>query len=429
VTTIEAQADVMPAILDLAPVDPTIEITTVEQLVNHLRQAAYLEMSTIPMYLYAAFSVASKGYSQWDPGMGSFRLIRSVVVEEMLHLSLVRNLLVALGAKDKAKFYDPAFIPKYPSLMLHRYPDLMLHLDRCSPELARNVFMEFERPKAKPGEKPKKKGQYLTIGQFYRAVGKGLEKLDKKLGKKLWAHNDPSVQYVAAYWNKDGGGEPVLVRDLKSAQDALKIIIEQGEGIDPDKPTVPIDPLKPIPGLDELPHYTKFKRIADEVEKLGSIWVVPRDPKAADYQHDEAVSSINELFNAVYCYVLHMLDVIYETPWDDVEPGKHSARYGMERTLMSAMQGVLVSVAEIMVATQVQPKAGDTERVQAGPTFQYVELPEHDKVLHLKGLCEQAMRYFPQLGGDNSVHWLLGKLPEFAPSAGGRSGRSGQRVR
>lgn len=417
-TTIETHADVVPAILDLAPVDPTVEISELEQLVNHLLQAAYLEMSTIPMYLYAAFSVGSKGYSQWDPGMGSFRLIRSVVVEEMLHLSLVRNLLVALGAGDRIRFYDRDFIPKYPSLMLHRYPDLMLHLDRCSEELARDVFMEFERPKAKKGEKPKKKGQYLTIGQFYRAVGKGLEQLDKQLGKKLWEKNNPSVQYVAAYWNKDGGGEPVLVRDLNSAKDALKIIIEQGEGIDPDKPTVPIDPLKPIPGLDELPHYTKFKRIADGVEKLGSVWVVPRDPKAADYRHDEAVSSINNLFNAVYCYMLHMLDQIYLTPWDDVEPGNRSARYGLERSLMSVMQGVLVSVADIMVATQVQPRSGDSDRVQAGPTFQYVELPEQGKAPHLKELCEQAMRYFPQLGGDNSVHWLLGKLPELTPVRG-----------
>ncbi|MCQ4041351.1 ferritin-like protein [Streptomyces rubrisoli] len=184
-------------------------------------------MSTIPMYLYASFSIASRGYSQWDPGMGAFRLIRSIVVEEMLHLSLVSNLLVALGDED-IRFYDEDFVPRYPSRMLHRHPELVLHLEPCGKEVVRDVFMEFERPEPKKGEGRPPKGQYATIGEFYRAVGKGLEALDKKMGPALWKHNRLAVQYTGAYWNHDGGGDTVLVRDLKSAQNALKIIIEQG---------------------------------------------------------------------------------------------------------------------------------------------------------------------------------------------------------
>ncbi|MGK4579525.1 ferritin-like domain-containing protein [Kitasatospora sp. HPMI-4] len=400
-----------PLILTKAPINAEIEIGTLDELVNHLKQAAYLEMSTIPMYLYAAFSIGTRGYSQWNPGMGAFRLIRSVVVEEMLHLCLVRNLLVALGRGDEITFCEPDFVPFYPSDMLHRYPKLELHLGPCDRDLVRNVFMEFERPRPGKGEGKPPKGQYATIGEFYRAVGKGLVKLDQEAPKPgLWAKNKPELQYVAAYWNKDGGGEPVLIHDLKSAQDALKIIVEQGEGIDPDKPSVPIDPLKPIPGLDELPHYTKFKRIADGIEPLGAVWTLPTDPWSGQYEADRAVSAINDLFCAVYCYVLHMLDVIYLTSWKDVRPGQRSPRYHYERTFMSVMQGILVSIAELMVATQITagPYKGEHN---AGPTFEYYDLPDTGKKDHLIELCDKAMVHFPNLGGDNSVRWLIGKLP------------------
>jgi hypothetical protein len=401
-----------PGILLSAPVDPEAGITDLSHLVNHLKQAAYLELSTIPMYLYAAFSIQSRGYSQWSPGMGPFRLIRSVVVEEMLHLCLVRNVLVALGRGDEITFYDRGFVPRYPSPMLHRYPPLMLHLGPCSRELVRDVFMEFERPKAKPAEGTPPKGQYATIGEFYRAVGKGLTDLDAKLGARLWAQNVPSVQYVSGYWNNDGGGEPVLVNDLESAQNALRIIAEQGEGIDPGKPTVPIDPLKPVPGLNEMPHYTKFKQIADGIDPIGPTWSLPIDPRVEDYLADKAVAAIGDLFNAAYCYVLHMLDVIYTTSWDDVTPGSKSPRYHYERTFIAAMQGILVSVAEAMVATPVSqgPYGG---QCNAGPTFEYHQLPRIGKKEHLLRVCDEAMRYFPALGGDNGARWLIGKMPSI----------------
>ncbi|MFJ9841295.1 hypothetical protein ACIRYZ_12600 [Kitasatospora sp. NPDC101155] len=48
----------------------------------------------------------------------------------------------------------------------------------------------------------------------------------------------------------------------------------------------------------------------------------------------------------------------------------------------------------------------------AGPTFEFHRLPATGKKLHLMGLCDAAMVHFPQLGGDNSVRWLIGKLPD-----------------
>ncbi|KJK55538.1 ferritin-like domain-containing protein [Saccharothrix sp. ST-888] len=412
-TTAALTTELVPPAMALWPVDPQSDKKDLEQLINHLCQAAYLEMSTVPMYLYAAFSIETRGCSQWDPGMGAFRLIRSIVVEEMLHLSLVRNILVALGARKKIKFYDKDFIPTYPSLMLHRWPELTLHLGPCSETLVKEVFMEFELPRQdETTNETIPEGWYRTIGEFYKSVGERLAVLSKEPGKKIWRDNKPEFQYVSAYWNKDGGGGPVLVHDLKTALDALKIIVEQGEGVDPKRPSVPIDPLKPIPGLDELPHYTKFKRIADGVEPLGNVYNLPTDPKAVGYDKktEPAAHAINTLFNAAYCYTMHMLDVIYDTSWKTLEPNKENKRYHLERTFISLMQGVLVRVAEIMVARPLVHASGIPEHM--APTFEFHQLPERGKKAHLIKLCEETMHHFPELGGDNSVLWLLNRMPD-----------------
>ncbi|TDE35689.1 ferritin-like protein [Actinomadura sp. 6K520] len=392
------------------PIDTTTDIGKREDLKNHLLQAAALEMQTIPMYLYSMYSIQGRGRSRWDPGMGAARLIRSIVVEEMLHLCLVRNILVALGHGDDIRLCSRTFVPSYPQLMLHRHPPLTLQLQPCTRQVVADIFMEFERPKARPEESKPGPGEYATIGQFYKAVIKGLEDLADEHGPELWRDNRPDRQYVSGYWNKDGGGEPVKVTNLSTAKQAMKLIVDQGEGINPERPTVPIDPLEPRPGDDELPHYTKFSRIAEGIEPIGPVWDVPVNPKSEQYVSDPAATSINTLFNAAYCYTLHLLDTIYGVSRADVVPGASSHRYRLERTFISAMQGVLANLAETMVAHKIHkgPLAGR----RIGPTFEYVELPADGKKDHLRHLCNEAMADFPQLGGDNGVRWLLDKMPD-----------------
>lgn len=52
-------------ITPLQKVKPDQPIRSHADLVNHLHQAAQVEMSTIPMYLYAAYSIETKGHNQW----------------------------------------------------------------------------------------------------------------------------------------------------------------------------------------------------------------------------------------------------------------------------------------------------------------------------------------------------------------------------
>ncbi len=372
-----------------------------------------MEISTIPLYLYAAYSLETKGHSQWDPGISAFRTIISVVIEEMRHLSLARNLMLAIGAGDQITFYDRKFISHYPGLMLHRLPDLELHLEPCTKDLMDRIFMPLELPEKY--DVPPQPGRYNTIGQFYKSIEDGFRYLADH-DPEFWSQTPDSLkyQYTSTYWNYQGGGEPVVVSDLKSAMSAMKTIVEQGEGIDPSKAIVPTNPVSPQPGLNELSHYAKFKRIRDGIDVIGVVKPVPTDPRVADFEGP--VIGLANLFNAAYCYVLCMLDKLYTLPRQLV-PGRPSPRYHVGRTFIAAMSGLLYPIADILTRT---PSGGhDGDPINAAPTFEYYDFSAEQsksgcktKKEHLMWLCDQAIVSFPELGGDDGVRWLLTEIPD-----------------
>lgn len=375
-------------------VDPNKAITTVEELKDHLYQAAQVEMSTIPLYLYAAYSIKTQSYSQWSPGMAAFRAIRSIVIEEMLHLALVRNLMTAVGGAGELSFYAEAFVPTYPTPMLHRVPTLELKLARCSPALMRDCFMPLELPAQT--DAPPESGQYQTLGQFYGAITLGFETL---AGPALFATNRPDLQLVGGYYNQDGGGSPILVCDLPSALQAIATIVEQGEGVTSGKSSVPLDPTDPTRGQSELSHYAKFRAIAEGVDGIGEVWPVPDNPRAADFP--APVGALADLFNAAYAYLLCMIDAMFNTSSkDDPQP-----RWGLQRSYLSAMQGILWPIADLLVR---QPVPGG----HAAPTFEFYPFdPASPRKDQLLAACAALLGHYPSLGGDNSVLHSIGLMP------------------
>jgi hypothetical protein len=384
------------------PLNVEKPITTVEELQDHLYHAIQVEFSTIPLYLYPAYSIQTQSYNQWSSGISAFRTIRSVVIEEMLHLCLARNLLIAVGGGDKVRFYDEKMIPTYPSDMLHRTPTLPLHLECCSKSLMTDVFMPLELP-AKEGAPPEG-GEYNTLGQFYAAILKGFELLDKELGRDLWANNRPDLQYYSAYWNQDGGGSPIVVCDLTTARQAIQTIVEQGEGFHAGDEEVPLDPAVPKLGLSELSHYAKFHRIADGIDIIGTTWPVPTDPVADMF--DGSVGDLARFFDAVYCYVLCLVDSLYESSRKETIANQRSRRYGLERTFIAAMGGLLYPIADLLVRLP----AGDGQN--AAPTFGYYPFSgEGPKKEQLLRLCGEMVKAYPSLGGDDGVARVIDRLP------------------
>ena len=88
-------------VADLLPDQPTPEA-----IATALQHAVELEHATIPTYLYALYSLT--------PGKNDAiaEIIDSVVVEEMLHMTLACNVLNAIGGSPQVD--KPGFIPTFP---------------------------------------------------------------------------------------------------------------------------------------------------------------------------------------------------------------------------------------------------------------------------------------------------------------------------
>ena len=94
-------------------------LDTVDDLREHLQLAIQIELTTIPPYLYAMYSIE-------DRANVATKLIRSVAAEEMLHATLMANILLGVGGEPR--FYDPEVIPRYPGPLPHHTPELIVEL-------------------------------------------------------------------------------------------------------------------------------------------------------------------------------------------------------------------------------------------------------------------------------------------------------------
>jgi hypothetical protein len=140
-------------------------IGTVESLREHLLAAMAVELSTIPLYLYGMYTVeAASALASYNTVTGAVRgSVRSsfeyiyllytqssnegVVAEEMLHLSLAGNILLAVGGQPR--LYDPLVVPSYPMLMPGRVPDLFLQLRSMTKENLDTLYRQVSVSKTR----------------------------------------------------------------------------------------------------------------------------------------------------------------------------------------------------------------------------------------------------------------------------------------
>ncbi|QYX31283.1 ferritin-like domain-containing protein [Sphaerospermopsis torques-reginae] len=276
-------------------------ITTVEDLHYYLIQGLMIEHATLPPYLTALYSL--------KPGsnLEAFQFIRTVAVEEMLHLTLVANVFNAVGGDIQGVLTNPDFIPTYPTYLPTREEDFEVSISKFSRETV-ETFCKIERSHHVDDNKAlvesrtrqtrrhnflklagkKDNLSYETIGLFYTEVIRGLKALDKQYkseGKNLFI-GDPKKQITPEYYY-DGAGDIVKVTDLDSAIKALYIIQTQGEG----------SGTKTIYDSEkELSHYYRFQQLLN-----GRYYVIDKeDPTKSDQPNHPTGETFTVDWDAVY---------------------------------------------------------------------------------------------------------------------------------
>jgi hypothetical protein len=368
------------------------EIKDRKALRDHLQWALCVEISTIPPYLCALYSIV-------DRSTDAAALVRSVVLEEMLHAALVSNLLNAIGGTPSLA---PHLVPRYPGYIPHHAAGgPYIQLQALSPTLAETVFMAIEQPEPSP-HAPPEGNRFHTIGQFYKAIEKGFVNCAERY-PDLFAHT--GVQQSDTYFGA-GGGKLVVVDSLDAAGKAIREITEQGEGATHPHPPVPgaerfsdldhygtrLDgTYGPIVGTPwELSHYFKFRQLARGEVPVPATY--PMQPNPSSDEFDGDVRALAELFDGCYTLVLRALERSFSSP------DGAASFFG---TAFPVMQSVLPQLATLLMTTPVEtggdPELGPT----AGPGFAYREQPVDALVHESRWLLERA----PDYGTDYIQAW------------------------
>jgi hypothetical protein len=331
-----------------------------------LQAAIELEHAVIPPYLYALYSLAPDG------NRAIAEIIKSVVDEEMLHLTLAANLLNAVGGRPVLD--SPGILPSYPGPLPGTVDDgLTVGLAPFSVSLVRDTFMPIEQPELPQDREgaasasadsggsadPGPGGEGLTIGQFYRQIRMTLVTLgeDAFTGRP---HHQVTANLIPG--NLLPGAIPVT--GVASACQAIDTIIDQGEGT----LTSPME----VVGTD-VAHYYRFAEIVHGRRLIrfpgppGRRWAylgqpvtvnpagvraAPVNPTLASYPADSAARSACQSFNYTYTSLLKVL---------------HSTFNGTPSELMSA-----ISIMGSLRQQALDMMAGTTTNgVPAGPSFEW----------------------------------------------------------
>jgi rubrerythrin len=217
------------------------DLTSLEGVRTGLQNAVRLEHATIPTYLYALYSLKQGANHE------IVSLVGGIVAEEMAHLALAANVLNAIGGTPLID--DPSLLPAYPGPLPGGVDGgLQVRLRPFSIDVVQDMFMVIEHPEH-PLEFPRAAAevQQKTIGTFYAQISKSIG----ELGEGIFT-GDPAKQVSQGF----AAVEVTSVTDVASAQHAIEIIVEQGEGTN----TSPVDP-EGRPG--DLAHYYRFQEIAE----------------------------------------------------------------------------------------------------------------------------------------------------------------------
>lgn len=322
-----------------------------EDLYPWLQNAIELEHSTIPPYLTAMFSL--------KPGTNDeiARLIRSIVQEEMLHMTIVGNILIAIGGRPAINV--AGFIPKYPGHLPMSIggSDFKVGIEAFSKPLVCKIFMEIEKPVHPIPVKTltlEAVPDFATIGEFYAALATKIT----DFGDSIFTV--PAAEQVLD-WFDAARLFPII--DAPTANKGIQIIVDEGEGTSTDPFQSPGDPAHYYK-FGEIFHGRKIIKTADGFAYGGDpipfdatgVYPMKANPKIADFAPGTQARSRVEEFSYAYSSLLNVLHAAFNG-----EPAKINTAIG----LMYELKMIAVGLMQIPIA--------DGSTTTAGPSFEYID--------------------------------------------------------
>jgi hypothetical protein len=326
-------------------------------LYYYLRNAVKLEHSTIPPYLTAMFSL--------KPGTNEriAREIHSIVVEEMLHMTIASNILIAIGGDPQIN--TKGFVPDYPGpLPMGIAGGLIVGIEAFSIGLVEDVFMAIEEPECPVPVRPpsllggpEAEPEFATIGEFYDAIKAQI----KTLGDAIFVQKTSPPQVVTGWFPPQ---KLFLITDAPSACRAIDIAQLEGEGTSSTPFQSPGDPA----------HYYKFGEIAAGREVIetptgfaydgapllfdpSGVWPLRPNCKIADFKVGTQARTRIARFAYSYASLLNAL---------------HDAFNGHPERLEAAI-GLMYDL-RVMAVSLMQTDAGGDGGLTVGPSFEYVDV-------------------------------------------------------
>jgi len=292
-----------------------------EELIYLLTEAAEFEHTVMCTYLYAQWSLKreeSEGITRQEKeAIDRWRnLLRSVALEEMLHLALVNNLLASIGAAPHLSRPDfPVKKGYFPS-------DVDFHLAPFDEQTIKH-FVFIEKPEEidiEDGASFVHESHYQRVvcsdlltptprdyqsqGHLYHGIAQAIHRLADRLGNDGLFVGHGEAQLSSAEFPLPGLFE---VTGVQSAMKAIEEIVLQGEG---------------APAHRSDSHYARFATIRDEYQALKDarpdfVAAHPAavNPVLTEFAGDEKVNRVTnqksrhvvDLGNSVYSLMVQTL--------------------------------------------------------------------------------------------------------------------------
>ena len=316
-------------------------------LYEFLQNAVKLEHSTIPPYLTAMFSL--------KPGTNReiAALIRSIVVEEMLHMTIAANILIAIGGSPKINTKD--FVPVYPGQLPMAIGGLTVGIEAFSIAVARDKFMAIEEPEHPIPVKTEAVVEFATIGVFYDAIKDKIH----ELGPRIFVKKTAPPQVVSSKWFDAGRLFPITGPD--SAARGIDIIKIEGEGTSFTPFETPGDPShfykfgEIVAGKKLVQRPNGFAYGGDPVPfDAAGVWPLKPNCKIADFAPGTQARTRIEQFAYNYGNLLNAL---------------HDTFNGHPERLDTAI-GVMYDLRVLAVALMATDAGGG---LTVGPSYEYVQ--------------------------------------------------------